>query len=85
MKILKTKKINSYLFFAMFLLVLNSGFSQESQVDEKKTEKELKKEERKEKRELKIASGKPLLFPIIAPGYTPELGGVISRWWTYKF
>ncbi len=77
MKILKTKKINSYLFFAMFLLVLNSGFSQESQVDEKKTEKELKKEERKEKRELKIASGKPLLFPIIAPGYTPELGGLL--------
>lgn len=34
----------------------------------------VKKKERRAKREQRINSGKPLLIPIVAPGYTPELG-----------
>jgi hypothetical protein len=39
---------------------------------------EQKKEIRTRKRAEKIASGRPLLTPVAAPGYTPELGGLLA-------
>lgn len=59
------------------ILILNNSFAQDIHDKKDDAAKELKKAERKEKREQKINSGKPMLFPIIAPGYTPELGGLV--------
>ena len=63
--------------FVVMIFGLTIAFSQTLSKEEKKSEKELEKAERKAKKEYRINSGKPMLFPIIAPGYTPELGGLI--------
>lgn len=66
--------------FFVFVLVLlfSSGVgissSLEIGVTPDKVERQLKKEKKKEKREQKMKSGKPVLIPVLAPGYTPELG-----------
>ena len=44
----------------------------------KKQEKAEKKEARTEKKAEKLAKGKFMITPIAAPGYTPELGGLIA-------
>lgn len=77
MKVLNIKRYKFILVIGILFSLLPNGFAQENNTEDKKTEKELKREARKEKREQKVASGKPMIFPIIAPGYTPELGFLV--------
>lgn len=44
----------------------------------KKTAKEEKKAAKQAKKEEKVAQGKFLISPLLVPGYTPELGGLIA-------
>jgi hypothetical protein len=46
--------------------------------EEKKAAKEEKKAAKQAKKAEKIAQGKFLISPLIVPGYTPELGGLIA-------
>lgn len=54
------------------------------------TEKQQLKEEKKAKKDsikaLKVAEGRGLISPLVAPGYTPELGGLLAvgGLWSFK-
>jgi hypothetical protein len=64
--------------FLFLLLLLQTGFmngQSDSVAVDKKTEK---KAARAEKRETKVANGEFLITPFGAPGYAPELGGLIA-------
>jgi len=62
--------MNKKTLFTAILFVLSTtiGFSQNNQT----------KDEKAEKRAKKIKEGKFMISPVAAPGYTPELGGLIA-------
>ena len=53
--------------------------------DKDKISKEEKKKLRQEKKAQKVKEGKLLVTPYIAPGYTPEMGGVIAAGGLFSF
>jgi len=61
--------------FILLFLCSSNGFAQENA--SKKEKKAEKKKGRIEKKADKLAKGKFMITPIAAPGYTPELGGLI--------
>jgi hypothetical protein len=65
-----------FIFILIFLSIsgVNVSFSQENDAHSDKSDRELKRKEKKEKHERRMNSGKPMLIPVLAPGYTPELG-----------
>ncbi|MCK5824809.1 MAG: BamA/TamA family outer membrane protein [Ichthyobacteriaceae bacterium] len=68
--------MNLKLLLLVFMsIIVMPGFAQEMT---KKEKKEAKKIAKKAKREQKVKRGEFLFSPIIAPGFTPELGGMIA-------
>lgn len=76
----KNVLILAILFFPImgFAQQLTTNNGEEEIISEKKKVNEEKKAARKAKKEEIIAQGKPLIFPFVGPGYTPELGGVLG-------
>jgi len=66
-----------YLYIILVMLVSISVFSQKQENEKDKLKSE-KKEARKAKRAKKIKDGKFIISPVAAPGFTPELGGLIA-------
>tara|TARA_B100000508_G_scaffold102004_1_gene80391 strand:- start:15959 stop:16234 length:276 start_codon:yes stop_codon:yes gene_type:complete len=65
----------------IFLLLLVIGllcFPSYSQETSKKELRQAKKEKRKAKKQKKLDEGKFMITPVAAPGYTPELGGLLA-------
>jgi len=75
-KIITMKKT---LLISVGIILLSAvGFTQEgTSADQKKTDKQEKKEQKAAIKAEKIAQGKFLITPLAAPGYTPELGGLL--------
>ncbi len=66
------------LFFIVFILVSNVVFSQDIEEIKPENPKKIKKAKRDSIRKAKLSQGKIMLTPYLAPGYTPELSGILS-------
>lgn len=60
--------------------------AQSDTITEKQIEKQIEKAKKDSTRESKVALGQSLISPLIVPGYTPELGGLLAvgGLWSFK-